>query len=71
MPANMDLLADGLMSVKEAAKWLGVHRATIWRMMDKGELPFIYAPGRGALARRIPRKALVDWASVRLIGGAT
>lgn len=64
------LVADGLMSVTDAAKWLGVHRTTVWNMMQRGELAFTYAPGRGALARRIPRKALVDWAAERLVGGA-
>ncbi len=32
------------------------------------EVPFVYAPGRGSLARRIPKRALVEWAERRLLG---
>ncbi len=67
---GVNLFTDGLMSVRSAAKWLDVSRTTLWRMMDSGTLPFVYEQGRGSLSRRIPRKALVDWASKRLIGAA-
>lgn len=64
----MTILEDGLLSVRSAAKWLDVSRTTLWRMMDGGEVPFVYAPGRGTLSRRIPKRALVDWAAKRLMG---
>lgn len=64
----MALLDEGLLSVRSACEWLDVSRATIWDMMDAGEIPFVYAKGRGSLSRRIPKTALVDWASKRLIG---
>lgn len=62
------LLDSGLMSVRSAATWLDVSRTTLWRMMDAGELPFCYMEGRGSMSRRIPKAALLDWASKRLIG---
>lgn len=62
------LLADGLLSVRAACEWLDVDRRTVWRMMDGGELPFVYAKGKGSLSRRIPKAALLAWASKRLIG---
>lgn len=65
---SASLVAEGLMSVNDAAKWLGVHRTTVWRMMDAGELPFVYFQGRGVLSRRIPRRALINWAASRLVG---
>jgi excisionase family DNA binding protein len=64
----MALLDEGLLSIKSAAAWLDVSPSTIWRMMDGGEVPFVYAPGRGSLARRIPKRALVEWAERRLLG---
>ncbi len=64
----MALLDEGLLSVRSAAEWLDVSTSTIWRMMDGGEVPFVYAPGRGSLARRIPKRALIDWAERRLLG---
>jgi len=64
----MALLDEGLLSVRSAAEWLDVSPSTIWRMMDGGEVPFVYAPGRGSLARRIPKRALMDWAERRLLG---
>lgn len=68
LSAKEAILIDGLLSVTDAAKWLGVHRTTIWDMMDSGELVFCHAPGRGALARRIPKRALMNWAANRLVG---
>lgn len=69
MLAPVDLLADGLVTVLEAAAFLGLSRATIWSMMDRGDLPFVHGgadPGAPRRLRRIPRRALVDWAAARL-----
>ena len=51
-----DLIAAGLLSLREAAEFLNVCRATMYNLMDEGKLPF-YA--NGALrGRRIPKVAL-------------
>ena len=64
------LVADGLMTVTEAAGFLSLSRSTLYTLMDSGRLPYvrIVCNGRRA-ARRIPRKALVALAAAQLVGG--
>ena len=65
--ANDDaaLVADGLLKVSEAAAFLQLARASLYVLMDQGELPFVKL-GR---SRRIPRRALVELAARGLRGG--
>jgi len=58
-----ELVADGLVTVNEAAEWLGLGRAKLYKMMEQGELAYVKI-GR---ARRIPRGALVDVAVSGLV----
>ena len=60
-----DLVADGLVTVQEAALFLSVSRSKLYELMDKGELKFAKL-GR---SRRIPRRALIDLAASSLQGG--
>jgi excisionase family DNA binding protein len=60
---NRELVADGLVTVREAAQWLGLGRAKLYQMMERGELAYVKI-GR---ARRIPRGALVDVAVSGLV----
>jgi excisionase family DNA binding protein len=59
------LVADGLVSVSEAGKFLNLSRATLYVLMERGELPYCKIGG----ARRIPRKALVELAERSLVAG--
>ncbi len=59
------LVADGLMTVKEAAEFLRLSRSSVYVLMDHGELAFVKL-GR---SRRIPRRALVELAASGLRGG--
>ena len=59
------LVADGLMTVSEAAAFLSLSRATLYTLMDRGELPFVKL-GR---SRRIPRRAVIQLAARALRGG--
>ena len=59
------LVADGLMTVREAAEFLSLSRATLYTLMDRGELPFMKL-GR---SRRIPRRAVIQLAARALRGG--
>ncbi len=61
------VVADGLMTVREAAGFLRLSRATIYLFMDHGELPFVKL-GR---SRRIPKRALVELAAAHLEGEFT
>ena len=59
------LVADGLMTVIEAAEFLRLSRSSVYVLMDHGELAFVKL-GR---SRRIPRRALVELATRGLRGG--
>jgi excisionase family DNA binding protein len=58
-------VSDGLMDIREVAKFLSVGRSTVYVLMDEGRLPFAKI-GR---ARRIPRRAVIDYAAAQLRGG--
>ena len=60
------LCEDGLLTVREAAEFLGLGRSTVYSLMASGALP--YARLRVA-DRRIPRRALVAFAESQLIVG--
>ncbi len=60
-----DLVADGLLTVQEAAQFLSVPRSKLYELMDHGQLTFV----KLARSRRIPRRALIDLAASGLQGG--
>ena len=60
-----DVVADGLLTVLEAAEFLRLSRSAIYLLMDRGELAFVKL-GR---SRRIPRRAVVALAARGLRGG--
>ena len=64
-PDRSALVADGLMTIQEAAEFLSVSRSKLYELMDNGELIFVKL-GR---SRRIPRRALLDLAASGLQGG--
>ena len=59
------LVADGLMTVTEAAKFLRLSRSSVYALMENGELAFVKI-GR---SRRIPRRGVVELAVRGLRGG--
>ena len=59
------VVADGLMTVSEAAEYLSISRSKLYQMMDDGELAYVKL-GR---SRRIPRRELIDLVSRQLRGG--
>jgi excisionase family DNA binding protein len=61
---NSNVMGDGLASVTEACKFLGLSRATVYALMGQGALPYCKIGG----SRRIPRRALVDLATRSLVG---
>jgi excisionase family DNA binding protein len=60
-----DVLADGLLTVADAAKFLAVGRSTVYAAMETGQLPYCKL-GR---ARRIPKRALLAFVQANLTGG--
>ena len=61
-----DLVSAGLMSVKEAAKFLSISRSKLYELMNEGELQFVKI-GR---SRRVPRRAVTELAARGLQGGS-
>lgn len=48
---------DGLCSIREACVFLSIGKSSLYNLMKKGELPFVFVGSN----RRIPRKALVEF----------
>ncbi len=63
--SSAELVADGLLSVAEACRLLSISRSFLYAQMDAGELPYC----RLGRSRRIPRRALLDYAARHLQGG--
>jgi excisionase family DNA binding protein len=57
------LVADGLDRIAEPQGFLGLSRASIYSLMDQGQLPYVKI-GR---ARRIPRRALIQFAAQNVV----
>jgi excisionase family DNA binding protein len=57
------LVDDGFVDVGEAARFLGICRAKLYQLMESGELVY----GKIGKARRIPRRALVEFAARVLV----
>ena len=55
----------GFFKVIEAAHFLGVSRATVYNLINEGELCF----AKFGSSTRIPRSALIDYATKNLKGG--
>jgi len=58
-----DLVADGLVTVKEAEEFLGIRRSKLYELMERGELPYV----KIGSARRIPKRALIALATKHLV----
>jgi excisionase family DNA binding protein len=60
------LVAGGLLTIGDACRFLSLGRASLYKLMCSGDLPFVKIGG----ARRIPKQALVELAQRHLIGPA-
>jgi excisionase family DNA binding protein len=58
------LMLDGLDRVEAAGRFLGISRSRLYELMDAGELPFV----KFGRSRRIPHRALVEFAARHLCG---
>ena len=57
MDANVDLVSDGCLSLKEAARISQLSRAYLYQLMRGGKLLYLKVGSR----RLIPRRALLDF----------
>jgi excisionase family DNA binding protein len=55
--ADVDLFEEGFMTVNAAAEHLKLDRSTLYKIMDRGELPF----SKLGKSRRIPIRAIRIW----------
>ena len=62
---SAELVADGLMTIREVASFLRLSRSQIYVLMDEGDLCFCKI-GR---SRRVPKRAAVALAAKELRGG--
>ncbi len=62
---RLHLVSDGMLTVMEAAEFVGLGRTSLYALMERGELPYV----KFGSARRIPRRALVALAARHLVGG--
>ena len=58
------VVGDGFVDVAEAGEFLGLSRAKLYQLMDRHEL----ASAKFGKARRIPRRALLEYASRCMVG---
>lgn len=65
MQEQEELVAGGLMSVPEAARFLAISRSYLYELMDTGLLVYVKL-GR---CRRIPRQAVIALAASGIRGG--
>lgn len=63
-PNHDQLIEKGLRRVTDVAELLQISRSTVYNLMNRGLLPSIKI-GR---SRRIPLRAVIDFASLRLQG---
>ena len=62
MGLERKIVEEGLMRVLEVAGFLGISRASVYQLMERGELPWVKL-GR---ARRVPRRAVIELAAGKL-----
>lgn len=59
------LVEDGLDRVPDGAKFLGISVAHLYALMERHEIPYV----KFGKSRRIPRRALIEFAMKNLING--
>ena len=60
---RLDLMAEGLLDVKEAASFLRICRSKVYQLMDRQDLPYV----KLGKARRIPKVAVKRYVEERMI----
>jgi len=58
-----ELIADGLLSIREAMEFLSISRSGLEKLINQGAFPVVVL----ATARRIPRRAVIAYAAGRIL----
>jgi excisionase family DNA binding protein len=62
-PTGHDLVTEGLQRISDAARFLGVSRSLVYRLINSGVLPTV----RIGRSRRIPIRAVHELAAANLV----
>lgn len=60
--SNEELIADGLLTIKEVMEFLAISRSQLDQLIRQGVFPTVTL----VTARRIPRRAVVDYVMSRI-----
>ena len=63
MNTQEQLIADGLQRITDAAKFLGISRSLVYRLINSGALPTV----RIGRTRRIPIRAVLELAATSVV----
>lgn len=63
-PKAPSIVSDGLMKIRDAAKFLGLSRSTLYKLMETGKLSYV----KIETSRLVPRRAVVELAERSLVG---
>jgi excisionase family DNA binding protein len=61
--ANQETVTEGLQRISETARFLGISRSLVYRLINSGELPTVHI-GR---SRRIPIRSVRELAAANLV----
>jgi excisionase family DNA binding protein len=64
--AQEDMVSQGMLKMKEVAEFLGISKSEVYNMVAEGRLPYV-PYGRTGKAKRVPRKAVIDYAARNLV----
>lgn len=64
MDTDLRAVNEGFVSVSEASRFLSLSRATLYKLMDSGELTF----AKFGKSRRLPWAALKEFAAKSMVG---
>lgn len=63
MKKAVELLKEGLLTVREAEQFSGWKKSSLYRFMERGDLPYV----KIGAARRIPKRALIEFLAKNLV----
>jgi len=63
MDERLELVAEGLFTVREAEEFSGLRKSKLYDLMQSGDLPYAKCGG----ARRIPKRALQEYMAKNLV----
>jgi len=63
MKKAVELLKEGLLTVREAEQFSGWRKSSLYKFMERGDLAYV----KIGAARRIPKRALIEFLAKNLV----